>query len=245
MNPKSITMKKSTIVFGQLFLLGFLLQLSIYVTAQTPVAGKAPGKPVVVDTKAPSDLNVLPFRFINCKVHMAHGANSVHWGVADEATTQVYEVQKSSDGIEFVTIATIIPRRFTTDQYYEYSDGNPYEGANWYRIKAVDQDAIEYYSPIVTLKNIEIMQGVLLFPTVVSKSSSLQLQLKDQPSGCFEVKISNSFGSSVCKYSILHKAGTSSYPIEMSRFSALNPGIYFVSVRNEKGNVQVFRVSVN
>lgn len=213
--------------------------------AQTPVAGKAPGKPVVVDTQAPADLKTLPFRFINCKVHMQHGANSVHWGVADEAETKVYEVQKSADGIEFVTIATISPRRFTTDQYYEYNDGNPYEGANWYRIKAVDQDDIEYYSPIVTLRNVEILQGILVYPTVVSKTGSLQLHLKDQPTGCFEVKISNSFGASFCKYSILHKAGTSSYPIEMSRFSTLNPGIYFVSVRNEKGTVQVYRISVN
>ena len=73
----------------------------------------------------------------------------VSWATLSEKNNDHFEVQRSTDGIHFYTIAQL-PGHGNSSVLNEYSflDENPEEGINYYRLLQVDFDGKSSYSPI-------------------------------------------------------------------------------------------------
>ncbi len=65
----------------------------------------------------------------------------IRWETASEINNAHFDLSRSSNGIDFKNIATIREVGNSTIVHdYSYSDKNPSEGLNYYRLKQVDYD---------------------------------------------------------------------------------------------------------
>ncbi|MBK8608723.1 MAG: T9SS type A sorting domain-containing protein [Chitinophagaceae bacterium] len=88
----------------------------------------------------------------------------LNWVTASELDTKHFEVQRSADGLNFSTIATVAAKGTSTNvTNYDQVDLNPYKGVNYYRLKIVDIDGKFEYSQIVIIRidnNVQLVTKV-------------------------------------------------------------------------------------
>lgn len=83
--------------------------------------------------------------------------NILQWSTATETNNKGFELQRSADGRNFTSFATIATKAENGNSAsalnYQYSDVRPLSGTNYYRLKQIDKDGKFNYSDIVTLKS--------------------------------------------------------------------------------------------
>src|SRR5262249_19800893 len=77
-------------------------------------------------------------------------AVNLNWTSEIESDFKGYEVQYSSDGRNFTTIATLPAQ--TLSKNYSYKQNNPQQGKGYYRLKMVDIDGKSEYSKTIAMK---------------------------------------------------------------------------------------------
>jgi hypothetical protein len=93
--------------------------------------------------------SVLPVSFVKIEA-FARGEQSIlQWQTAEESGIHLYEVMRSTNGINFETAARVAPNNGTANNYEWIDDSNT--GSAYYRIKAVDADGQYRLSKIVLL----------------------------------------------------------------------------------------------
>ncbi|MFA6152475.1 MAG: GEVED domain-containing protein [Chitinophagaceae bacterium] len=86
----------------------------------------------------------LPVKLISFNA-LADEANiSLNWDVADQHNVDYYEVQKSSNGIDFAGAGSV--KAAEGKKHYSLTDQNPVSGLNFYKLKSVDFDGRYQYS---------------------------------------------------------------------------------------------------
>lgn len=80
--------------------------------------------------------------------------NIISWATATETNSDHFEIERSSDAINFKTIKEI-PGAINSleTKKYVYVDSNPESGINYYRLKQVDLDGSFKYAPIIDVDN--------------------------------------------------------------------------------------------
>ncbi len=80
--------------------------------------------------------------------------NLLIWATATETNNDHFEIERSSDAINFTKIKEI-PGSINSleTKKYVYVDLNPESGVNYYRLKQVDLDGTYKYAPIVDVDN--------------------------------------------------------------------------------------------
>ncbi len=77
----------------------------------------------------------------------------LNWRTAQEENTRYFDVQKSSDGNQFVSIGKVkAAGNSTSPSNYLFTDNNPTQGINFYKLKTVDMDGSFTYSNNVAVK---------------------------------------------------------------------------------------------
>ena len=77
----------------------------------------------------------------------------ISWQTASEKNNKYFEIEKSSDAVNFLPVLKINSKNSnsTTPLTYEATDYNPLNGKSYYRLKQVDFDGKHTYSSIVVL----------------------------------------------------------------------------------------------
>lgn len=134
------------------------------VTANTLTTNAILGTP---PAKAPLPL---PVNFLSFYAKKLANSVSLTWNVATEENVSGYEVQRSSNGSDFIKIGFVNASQSSS---YSFTDNNPIEMA-YYRIKSIDIDGKYKYSSIVALKGQQ--SGVVLkaFPMPVQSQLTIQ-----------------------------------------------------------------------
>jgi len=101
-------------------------------------------------------ISTLPVNSLSFNVSKASGSNLLQWSTGGELNTKNFELQRSSTGNNFITIATVnASGNSSTTKNYQYSDPlslNP-EPIYYYRLKMVDLNGNFTYSDILLIKN--------------------------------------------------------------------------------------------
>ena len=84
---------------------------------------------------------------------VARGSNSqLDWGVQDETGLSQFEVQRSGDGAQFSTIGSVTAASYNTvPGQYAFTDLQPLQGLNYYRLAMMDEDGTVTYSGVRTV----------------------------------------------------------------------------------------------
>lgn len=107
------------------------------------------------------------------KGSMTGKANMLNWKVNCTSAQAKMELQRSSDGISFYTINTIVADQARCGQPFDFIDNAPLDNTNYYRVKTTDVDGKFSFSStiVLTVKNIHF--DIALHPNIVTTGNSI------------------------------------------------------------------------
>ena len=179
--------------------------------------------------------SVLGTNFLSTSVCSKNNNNILNWTVADDAKVQQYNIERSTDGIAFVSIATVLPQPTgNNNNPYQFTDADAAtrigEPMLFYRIKLVQVNGHIIYSKEMQVKNAEYMTGLTLTPNPVADYTSLYFLADNQ--AAISVQVIDLKGKSVWKKQ--YTAGVGMNMLPLNNLQALPDGVYIVHVSNGK-----------
>ncbi len=102
--------------------------------------------------------------------------NELHWTTATEINSDYFEIQRSLNGIDFMTIGTTPAAGNSMELLnYIFYDDAPGSGINYYRLKMVDIDGSYDYSNIIAISlNNEVIQQITVFPNPSNNAITIE-----------------------------------------------------------------------
>ncbi|SMD34594.1 Por secretion system C-terminal sorting domain-containing protein [Reichenbachiella faecimaris] len=100
-----------------------------------------------------SDDSVLPVELLQFKGSQYQDAVELYWQTATELNNDRFEIEYSANALTFVTRGVVSGAGTSNDQQaYQFSDNQPVEGTNYYRLKQIDYNGDYAYSDIIRVE---------------------------------------------------------------------------------------------
>jgi len=180
-----------------------------------------------------SDCNfTLPVELIEFTGKAVNKTTILKWTSEAEINMNMYELQKSRDGVNFSAIAIAFAKGDQKNNY-DYTDTHPFDGTNFYRLKMIDIDGTYTYSRVVMVNFGDIKASyVTIAPNPVK--TNINLQMTALPQGAYRVEVTNSIG----QVQLTKKITVTQYNQKevIPCTTGMNTGIYHLSIYDEKNN---------
>jgi hypothetical protein len=148
----------------------------------------------------------------------------LQWKTASEENTERFQVERSSNGKDFVSIGSIPAAGYSsTEQWYYFADPTPMT-TNFYRLQTIDRDKKFTYSHVVSFR-LGKVKSLDVFPTLATTMLHVQLGATEA-TGMQLIDISGTV-----RKTMVISAGETAFPLDISD---MNPGIYFLIVGDER-----------
>jgi|GEM_PF-4939910 len=96
--------------------------------------------------------SVVPVKLINFTASLKNNVVDVSWLTTQEINTALYEIEKSTNGIDFSKIGSVNSKGVRNSMNdYSFPDFSVNQSKNYYRLKIIDNDGKYTYSYIVTI----------------------------------------------------------------------------------------------
>jgi hypothetical protein len=93
----------------------------------------------------------LPVTLTSFTGSVVNKAGELKWVSESEVNNSHYEIERSNDGTNFVSVGNVNSKNSATGASYAFRDGSIAEGKNYYRLKMVDIDGKFEYSHVIML----------------------------------------------------------------------------------------------
>lgn len=142
-------------------------------------------------SNAPLPVNIVSFK--------AKAENNdkvkISWTTSYENDNSFFDIQRSSDGLNFSTIGTTPGKNNSNSlQDYTFYDNMPIKGISFYRLKQVDVDAKSTYSRIERINISDSKNNVDIYPNPVI-GNNFSINLRKEIVGVIDIKIYDMKGS--------------------------------------------------
>ena len=122
-------------------------------------------------------------------------ANRLTWMTTSEKSFSHFEIEKSTDGVNFIRIATI-DGRGSNDRETAYSyDDNEMKSLQFYRLKYVDIGGKYTYSNVIRVNRNDATNAKVIFSNKIT--SMLALRIIDLPANDLSIKIIDNSGREI------------------------------------------------
>lgn len=125
--------------------------------------GEGDGWAIVFRPEGPLPVNILIFH-----AEKSNNSSLLKWIVENEINVSRYEIERSLDGRDFLTIGSVEATGLPNRQTYTFYDHQPNNGINYYRLKNVDADGSFQYSNIAVLY-FDQSEYVAIYPNPASE----------------------------------------------------------------------------
>jgi predicted esterase len=178
----------------------------------------------------------LPLTWENVTAFAKGNTVSLEWQVSNEQQVKNYEVEKSNNGADWISIANIKPQAGQGRKTYRFTDELPFDHINYYRVKQIDLDQRFSYSPVKTaaIRLSGLRVNVLPNPF----SSSLQLKVNGKNRIAL-VELFNSSGSRII--SEKKSLDGSALNFSLDGLGSLPDGVYFLKLTSENGEILYYQ----
>lgn len=166
----------------------------------------------------------LPVTYLFFEAKAADKQVNLEWETTEETDNQGFDVQRSTDGLNWQTIGFVSSNEPNLPAAYTFQDNNPTIGINYYRLEQLDYDGSSKFSPVVSV-NFSANDGLLLYPNPANEILNITAQNMQT------ITILDVYGRKVRTCSV--SSGTSTFDI-----TSLRPGFYFIA--EEKGKSHPF-----
>ncbi|MDQ6845401.1 MAG: T9SS type A sorting domain-containing protein [Bacteroidota bacterium] len=176
-----------------------------------------------------------PVEFLNINARQKGSGVSVDWSTSQEFNSNYFEIEKSADGNSTWSYVVTIKGAGTSSVLKAYNayDPRPFSGVNFYRIKQVDKDGNFKYSKTVNVKINTARTGVSVLANPFH--NSLQVDFLSSKDEVVNARLVDITGKQVANEKWSITAGNTRK--EFSNISALQQGMYILSVYNGAGEV--------
>ena len=136
----------------------------------------------------------------------------LNWGTASEQNNDYFDVLRSEDALNWVSIGTVQGQGSTAwPTAYEFTDTRPLSGINYYRLGQVDFDGTTTLLPIAAVEFGSPMAKVQIFPNPVKE----ELTITGLPNERVSVTITDAIGREVKTIHGVEVSGAN-YKLDMS-----------------------------
>ena len=197
-----------------------------------------PGTPGLAPCRGAFEYSsTIPVKLIDFKGENSGSVNKLSWATTNEINNAGFQVQHSADGSLFAD-ECFVPANSTNGNHsgvldYAYTDLNPYQGKNYYRLKQIDKTGGLTYSSVLMMTNQKsVLPFVGIYPNPVVGGSHFSLAMNDLPKGSYLLRVISIEGKVISTKTIVHDGGNQTVWIDME--SALPAGEYVVQLTNGK-----------
>jgi hypothetical protein len=174
-----------------------------------------------------SCLTILPLQLKNFDYTILDNKVQLTWQTASEINTARFEIERSSDGINFSKLGFVNAAvNSSVSQYYNYLDAVP-ANTNYYRLKQVDRDGKSVYSKILYAK-LKTNSPLVLHTPIVT--SILRLTVKLDKQDIQRIQYYDLTGRSRSAGGFKPRSGLNEIDV-----SSLLPGVYFLRLETTNG----------
>lgn len=168
---------------------------------------------------------ILPVNLTDFNYTIVNNSVRLTWQTASEHNTDRFEIERSTDGVNFNKIGTVASAGTSnTARDYNFPDNNP-AAVNYYRLKQIDKDGNASYSKTLQVK-LKGGNPLTIQPTIVTDLLRFQISLQAQD-------ISGTQVYDISGKTILNFKGRSGYnEIDVSNLSA---GNYLIRLQTTDG----------
>ena len=157
-----------------------------------------------------------------------NGINTLSWEAQEGSNFSHYDIERSADGHNFDSIATIVG---SGSIVYGYDDNTTdLLQPCYYRLKLVNKDGTFSYSDVILIKGGKQVNRIVLYPNPVQNLLKFQLILDKQSR--YDVWVNDISGKTIIKLpSPLFETGNNNFTINTGN---LPKGTYTLIVRNDE-----------
>jgi hypothetical protein len=168
--------------------------------------------------------SLLPVTFISFTGKSNGNSIALSWSTAEEINNNFFEVQKSTDGVNFITLAN---EPANGNHSYSYTDG-AFTQRSYYRLKQVD------------------LNGNYTFYTILEFNPESNLELVVSPNPAADNNFTISFNSLSSTISMklqdangkeIYSKSTSNGMIDGAELPVLVPGVYYVNANDGQSSL--------
>lgn len=170
----------------------------------------------------------LPVALLNYKAVLEVNKVNLNWITSSEVNADRFEIEKSTDAINFQKIGTVKAKGNTNlEQQYNIYDNTPFSGTNYYKLVQYDKDGKKIVHGIRSVNyNINSKLRCIVYPNPANQQAYLQIETSVAGKG--EIKLVDGVGRIVKTQSFNGYKGINTIPLNMDK-SALS-GIYILKV---------------
>ncbi|HRH59350.1 MAG TPA: T9SS type A sorting domain-containing protein [Chitinophagaceae bacterium] len=178
---------------------------------------------------------ILPITFIKLAANRINNAVKINFTTAQELNVLNYDVQKSSDAVQFASAGKIsaLNNGSISNEYF-FTDEKPLSGISYYRIKAIDKNARVVYSNIVKVNYGEAASGISIYPNPVT-TPQLTTAFANMPAGIYHLLLRDALGNLILDKTINHQTGNAAYTLQLP--ASLAKGVFILSA--EGNNMRI------
>ncbi|SEI41895.1 Por secretion system C-terminal sorting domain-containing protein [Dyadobacter koreensis] len=111
------------------------------------------------------DVDPLPVTLISFSATAEGAAVQLNWATTSETNSERFEIQKSADAKNWNALSSVSAKgESKTRADYNFTDVNPFNGQNFYRLKMIDRDGTFAYSRINSIKLKAEINAVKMYP---------------------------------------------------------------------------------
>jgi hypothetical protein len=163
----------------------------------------------------------------------------LNWKVTcTTSPTATMEMQRSTDGRNYTGIYNVAATALQCQQPFSYTDNQPAEGVNYYRLKMTDATGKISYSSIVSLLNADKGIDVMNIAPNPIVNRNFKLNVSAAQKATMEIVIIDMQGRVMQKQTANMIAGFNSIPVNVANFAS---GTYQVYGVTAEGRSKVLR----
>ena len=153
-----------------------------------------PGTDTDVDSIWLTSVGVItPVKFGAISASQANNIVKLNWNIETETNTNSYIVERSTNGDVYTQVGTLKANHSTN---YNFIDNAPNNGANLYRVIALDNNGTRQYSSIVRINAGNIKGGLNVYPNPV-KGGQVNVELSGINKGEYRANVYSMAGALV------------------------------------------------
>lgn len=157
---------------------------------------------------------------------------TITWTANEEEAGTVYEVQRSADGRNWITIHEVVASQDLNKASYAFHDLSPVKPFSYYRLKYTDIRDRQQFSDVKKLQ-FRLLRSISVFPNPAITSSGLRIE--SIIAGTGTVMVSDAYGKLVYKEKVELRKGTTMIPLPFVRM--LSSGAYTVSLAFQEDQI--------
>jgi hypothetical protein len=156
-------------------------------------------------------------------------AIELNWTTENERDFAHFEVERSTDGKQYETIGKVMGEGTTFGtQTYEFTDTKPQNGINYYRLRLVDLDGTDGFSPMRSV-NISLDDHLSIAPNPTTDNREVVLYYESGHENEVRIRVFNTLGVLAFEQQATFVKGDNYVAIDLSD---LTSGSYFIRLED-------------